>query len=239
MTIHGILPINKPRGKTSFQIVATIRRLFQEKTVGHAGTLDPFATGVLIIMIGRKFTRLSDQFLGQDKEYRAKLLLGSATDTYDLEGMTIATSFYIPSLQEIESALQQFQGTVLQIPPMFSAKKVEGKKLYELARQGKTIERKPCPVHLKTELLSYHYPYIDLKIQCSKGTYIRSIAHDLGNQLTSHAHLVELERTRSGNFHLNSCFNFEELLSMNIQEDIFSLTDEGIINAHFQRTCRT
>ncbi|MDR3624005.1 MAG: tRNA pseudouridine(55) synthase TruB [Chlamydiales bacterium] len=228
--MKGILPVTKPLGKTSFYVVACIRRLFSEKTVGHAGTLDPFATGVMIILIGKAFTRQSNQFLNQDKEYVTRLLLGKSTDTYDLDGQITATSDYVPTLSEIEAKLQLFQGTIEQTPPMFSAKKVNGKKLYELARQGKTIERKPCVINVQTELLSYAYPYLDLKVTCSKGTYIRSIAHDLGLLLSSYAHLTELKRTRSGQFSLDCCLDLEKLLSINFSESFFSVDEQGIIH---------
>src|SRR5262249_44547105 len=130
--IEGILLVNKPRGKTSFSLVATLRKSLGVKKIGHAGTLDPFATGVMVMLIGRAYTRLSDQFLGQDKEYLAELCLGLATDTYDSEGQVVSRSEFVPSQKCIEETIQQFQGEIIQIPPMFSAKKINGKKLYEL-----------------------------------------------------------------------------------------------------------
>jgi len=198
--IEGILIVNKPKGKTSFSLVYELRKCLGVKKIGHAGTLDPFATGVMVMLIGRNYTRLSDQFLTSDKEYIAHVFLGVETDTYDCEGQITATSESIPSIQEIEEQIKLFQGEVEQIPPMFSAKKQNGKKLYELARKGETVERKPCKVTLSTEILSYTYPHLVLKVACSKGTYIRSIAHDLGVILGCGAHLTDLTRTRSGNF---------------------------------------
>jgi len=209
--IEGILPINKTRGKTSFFFVSLLRRLCQERTVGHAGTLDPFATGVLILLVGRKYTRLSDKFLHQDKEYVATLCLGKSTDSYDCEGQTTATSTLVPPLHAVEEALTSFQGTILQTPPMFSAKKVQGKKLYELARKGIHIERQAQSITLQTTLLDYDYPFLRLRIACSKGTYIRSIAEDLGNLLGCGGHLCELSRTRSGLFSLEDCAQGELL----------------------------
>lgn len=203
----GILLVNKPRGKTSFSLVSCLRKIYGVDKIGHAGTLDPFATGVMVLLVGRTFTRLSDQFLGQDKEYAARVYLGKTTDSYDCDGNITATSDHIPTLAEIETALMSFQGKVQQTPPMFSAKKVKGKKLYELARKGVTIEREAKEVTLKTELVQYEYPYLDLLITCSKGTYIRTVAHDLGQMLGCGAHLSELTRTRSGPFHLKDCID--------------------------------
>ncbi|MBS0621307.1 MAG: tRNA pseudouridine(55) synthase TruB [Verrucomicrobia bacterium] len=202
---EGILPINKPVGKTSFSLVGLLRRLTGIRTIGHAGTLDPFADGVMILLIGKRFTTQSHRFLNQDKEYIATVRLGIITDTYDTEGQIISESPLVPTLSEIESALLAFQGTILQTPPMFSAKKVDGKKLYELARKGVTIERAAVPVTLRIELISYTYPELVIKVACSKGTYIRSLAFDLGNHLGCGAHLSSLTRTRSGHFSLSDC----------------------------------
>lgn len=204
---QGILLVNKPRGKTSFSMVASLRKLLGVKKIGHAGTLDPFATGVLVMLIGRQFTRLSDQFLGSDKEYLAQVCLGIVTDTYDCDGQILQRSDHIPDQRELESAIAMFQGEVDQVPPMFSAKKINGKKLYELARKGHSVERKPVKVNLCTSILNYEYPYVNLMVTCSKGTYIRSIAYDLGNILGCGAHLSNLQRRRSGQFHLNECFD--------------------------------
>lgn len=202
---EGILLVNKPRGKTSFSLISSLRRLSGIQKIGHAGTLDPFATGVMILLVGKTFTRLSDHFLHHDKEYQAKVHLGIQTDTFDCEGQVLAQSSHIPSLTDIQNALKNFQGTILQTPPMFSAKKVKGKKLYELARKGIEIPREAVPVTIETHFLSYNYPFLELKITCSKGTYIRSLAHDLGIQLGTGAHLTELTRTRSGPFTLEEC----------------------------------
>lgn len=209
--IEGILPINKQTGCSSFFLVKVLRKLTKIKKIGHAGTLDPFAQGVMILLIGKNYTKLSDQFLHSDKEYRAKIHLGVETTTYDIEGEAIGSSSYEPSLSEIKTALEKFQGTIEQIPPMFSAKKVQGQKLYQLARKGKTIERSPSRIRLKTDLISYQYPFLELNIACSKGTYIRSLAHDLGNLLTCKGHLTSLTRTRSGNYDLKSCIDQKNL----------------------------
>lgn len=213
-SVEGILLVNKPKGKTSFSLVASLRKKLKVAKIGHAGTLDPFATGVMVMLIGRNFTRLSDSFLTSDKEYLAELTLGCQTDTYDCDGAVTAQSPSIPSLEEVKEALKAFQGEVSQTPPMFSAKKVNGKKLYELARKGKEIERESVKVHMECELIAYSYPHLVLRVSCSKGTYVRSIAHDLGLKLGCGAFLSKLERTRSGSFHLKDCLDGGSLNDM-------------------------
>lgn len=205
MNTNGILLVDKAVGSTSFYLVSLLRRLTKVEKIGHAGTLDPFATGVMVMLIGRDYTRRSNEFLNKDKEYRATLQLGITTDTYDIEGQITARSEKIPTLAEIELALAAFQGEVSQIPPMYSAKKVEGKKLYDLARKGISIERQPVKVQLSIKLVSYNYPMLDIEVACSKGTYIRSLAHDIGQFLACGAHLFELARIRSGSFHIGEC----------------------------------
>lgn len=216
MTKEGILLIDKPAGKTSFYLVNVLRKILGVKKIGHAGTLDPFATGVMVMLVGRKYTQKSDTFIKQGKSYRTTIRLGVETDSYDCDGNVLSTSDLVPSQEQIEEALKHFQGQVEQIPPMFSAKKVKGQKLYELARQGKVIERKPVTIELKTTLLRYEYPEVDLLIDCSKGTYVRSIAHDLGKMLGCGAHLSQLVRTQSGSFKLDDCIKLEELNRDNV-----------------------
>lgn len=203
----GILLVNKPKEKTSFSLVAALRRLLKVKKIGHAGTLDPFATGVMIMLIGKQYTRMSDRFLGADKEYLAQVLLGVETDSYDCDGQITHRSDIKPSKDELLKALENFQGQIEQIPPMFSAKKRQGKKLYELARKGIVVEREPVSINVRTDLIAYEYPFADIRVQCSKGTYIRSIAHDLGKLLGCGAHLSALQRVRSGAFHLQNCID--------------------------------
>lgn len=208
---QGILPINKPKGKTSFSLVHALRRKTGVRKIGHTGTLDPFASGVMILLVGKSFTTRSQEYMDQDKEYLATVHLGIETTTYDPEGDVTATSGHIPTQQDIEVALKAFQGEILQVPPMFSAKKIKGKKLYEMARKGIEIQRAACPVTLKTDLLEYHYPFLTLNVHCSKGTYIRSIAHDLGKALETGAHLSALIRTRCGTYRLDDCLSGEGL----------------------------
>lgn len=206
---QGVIFIDKPIGKTSFSLVATLRRRLGVKKIGHCGTLDPLASGLMILLVGRNYTRLADQCLAEEKEYLATLQLGVATDSYDAEGQVTATSELIPTPEQLQEALKGFQGQVDQIPPMFSAKKVKGRKLYELARKGEVIERAAVRVTLNVELLSYQYPNIELRITCSKGTYVRSIAHDLGQTLGCGAHLIALRRTRSGSFRIEESVNLD------------------------------
>jgi tRNA pseudouridine55 synthase len=207
----GILLVDKAAGSTSFHLVSLLRRLTRIEKIGHAGTLDPFATGVMVMLIGREYTTRSNEFLCADKMYRTTLQLGVVTDTYDLEGQVVSRSELRPSLVEVELALKTFQGDILQVPPMYSAKKVEGKKLYDLARKGVTIERQPVKVNVSMKLIRYEYPLLELEVSCSKGTYIRSLAHDIGQFLHCGAHLIELTRLRSGSFRIEECIP-QELL---------------------------
>lgn len=205
--MEGILLVNKPQGKTSFGLIRQLRRLTGVRKIGHAGTLDPFATGVMVLLIGKEYTTLSNQLLCADKEYLAEVSLGVSTDTYDCDGKVVARSKRIPLAEELCEALQRFQGEIDQIPPMFSAKKVQGRKLYSLARMGESIERPAVRVRVETELLQYDYPKLHIRVACSKGTYIRSIAHELGELLGCGAHLSQLQRIRSGSFCLEECID--------------------------------
>lgn len=207
MQPEGILLLNKPRGKTSFSLVGLLRKRLGIKKIGHAGTLDPFATGVMVMLIGRNYTRLSDQFLTCDKEYLAELHLGATTDTFDCDGQILSTSSLIPTQEEIEACVASFQGKQLQTPPMFSAKKIGGKKLCDLARKGQIVEREPVEIDVKISVVSYNYPKLVLNVACSKGTYIRSLGHDIGAKLGCGAHLTSLCRTRSGTFLLSDCLD--------------------------------
>lgn len=218
--ISGILLVNKPRDKTSFSLVGVLRRLLKVKKIGHAGTLDPFATGVMVMLIGRTYTRLSDSFLCADKEYVAQVHLGIETDSFDCDGIITNRSEHKPSLVQVKEAIKSFNGEIEQVPPMFSAKKQCGKKLYELARKGLSVERRAVRITVATQLVAYTYPHLTLSIQCSKGTYIRSIAHDLGRLLDCGAHLSELQRTRSGTFLLENCIDGSTLFKPDCKAEI-------------------
>ena len=209
---QGILLVDKPASKSSFYLVNVLRRITGIKKIGHSGTLDPFATGVMVMLVGKDYTRRSQEFTGHDKAYTTTLFLGKSTDSYDIEGQITATSDLVPTFEQIQEALTHFQGTIEQVPPMFSAKKHKGKRLYELARKGETVERPPVHVNVMVELVEYTYPHLKLAIHCSKGTYIRSIGHDLGERLGCHAHLETLTRTKSGPFSLNECVTVDQLM---------------------------
>lgn len=219
-SLQGLLLVDKPLGKTSFDLVQAARRLFKERCIGHAGTLDPLATGLMVLLIGRPFTKQSDSFLGQDKAYQTRLHLGSATTTYDQEGEITSESSYIPTNEEVMNSIAAFQGRIQQEPPMYSAKKVGGKKLCDLARKGLVIERKLIEVTVQITLLSYEYPYIDLAISCSKGTYIRTLGHDIGKKLGTFAHLESLRRLKSGAFSLDQAIDGNSLF-----DPSFSIND--------------
>ncbi len=213
----GFLNINKPQGITSHDVVAQIRRGLKQRglgavKVGHAGTLDPMATGVLILCLGAA-TRLSDDVMHGEKQYRATLKFGETTDTYDAEGQTLITrDASALTRDQIDAALPAFTGDILQVPPMYSAIKQGGKKLYDLARQGQTVEREPRTVTIRAlEIVSWDSPSFILDVTCSAGTYIRSLAYDLGEALNVGAHLTGLIRTRSGAFALDHAFTLEDL----------------------------
>lgn len=194
----GFLVVDKPQGMTSHDVVAKVRRGIGVKRIGHAGTLDPMATGVLVLCIGQA-TRLSEYVMDSTKVYTAAVRLGIETDTYDADGQIIAThdTSHLTSA-DIESALAHFQGAVEQVPPMYSAIKQGGKKLYELAREGKEVERTARTVSMQTTLRDLNLPDLTIRVDCSAGTYIRSIAHDLGAMLGVGAHLTALRRDASG-----------------------------------------
>jgi tRNA pseudouridine55 synthase len=214
---EGLLLIDKPSGVSSFFMVNILRRRLKQPKVGHAGTLDPFATGLLILLFGRTWTRQADSFLNGNKEYEATVFLGSTTDTFDCTGQTTSTSPHIPTIDEITAVLAEFQGECLQTPPMYSAKKIDGKRLYSLARQGLTVEREPQKVSLVTTLCGYDYPRLDIHVCCSKGTYIRSLAYDMGQKLGCGAHLQTLRRTRSGHFFVDNALSLQQIDGMDFE----------------------
>ena len=209
----GLALIDKPVGKTSFYLVSFLRKLTSVKCIGHAGTLDPYATGVMVMLVGKPFTTKANQLISLGKEYEARLKFGVSTDSFDLDGTVTFESPIIPTISEIEEVVKEFQGEILQLPPMFSAKKINGQKLYNLARSGQTIERQPKKVFAEVKILNYAYPYLDIHVTCSSGTYIRAIADDIGTKLKCGAHLVALKRTKVGPFNLSECQSIEELSS--------------------------
>lgn len=225
--MDGALIIHKPPGLTSHDVVAEVRRILHVRRVGHTGTLDPFATGVLVILVGRA-TRLAQFLSGLDKEYEAVIRLGYATDTGDVTGKPLPgrqEDLPLPrqlSRQEIEAALESLRGEIDQVPPMYSAKKRSGRKLYELARKGEEVERKPVRVCIHKfeaikptgELLKDNLDGtfdFEVRVACSRGTYVRTLAEDFGNRLCVGAHLAELRRTRVGEFHIDDAKTLEQV----------------------------
>ncbi len=198
--VFGLLNLDKPSGPTSHDLVAAVRRGARVKKVGHAGTLDPMATGVLVLCLGPA-TRLSEYVMRSRKVYRARVHFGVVTDTYDAQGKVTARNEALPSREAVEAALAGFRGEILQVPPMYSALKRGGRKLYELARAGQQVERPPRAVTVyRLELLDWQPPFAALEVECSPGTYVRSLAHDLGQTLGCGAHLAALQRCASGRF---------------------------------------
>lgn len=213
--LNGLLVVDKPEGKTSFAVVAEVRRALRQKKAGHTGTLDPFATGVLPLCLGDA-TRIVPFILEGDKSYEAVARLGAATDTQDCTGKVIAQA-PVPALaaEQVEAVLARFRGPIDQAPPMYSAVRVDGQRLYELARQGKEVERAARRVTVHAlELVGLAGDELRLKVRCSKGTYVRTLAHDLGEALGCHAHLTALRRTESAGFTLAQAVTLPELRAL-------------------------
>lgn len=210
---NGMIVIDKPAGWTSMDVCAKLRGMFHEKRVGHAGTLDPMATGVLPVFIGRA-TRAVEFAADSDKEYIAGLKLGVVTNTQDATGEVLEERPVSITGDQLRAALGRFTGDIEQLPPMYSAVKINGKKLYELARKGKEVERKPRPVTIyELELLGWPDAGEDfqLRIRCSKGTYVRTLCHDIGQALGCGGTLAALRRTRSAGFSLNEAVTLEQV----------------------------
>lgn len=215
-TLDGVLLVDKDPDMTSHDVVAMVRRALNTKKVGHCGTLDPLATGLLIITVGRG-TKIQDLLMSEDKEYVGTMKLGVVTDSQDRQG-AVLEEHPVPALsdEQIKAAFDKFRGDFYQMPPMVSAIKKEGVPLYKLARQGKVVEREPRFVHvygagiLRTEL-----PEIDFRVLCSKGFYVRTYAHDIGAELGCGAHLTELRRTKSGKFRVDGAVTIAELRERN------------------------
>ena len=198
--LNGVLLIDKPKEFTSFDVIAVVRRLTGQKKLGHTGTLDPNATGVLPVLLGTA-TKTQDLILNHDKSYTAEFQLGKTTDTLDIWGTVTGECESSVTEEQIRRVIPNFTGEIEQIPPMYSALKVDGKKLYELAREGKTVERKARTVHFyEIDIKEINLPYVRFSVTCSKGTYIRTLCHDIGQKLGCGGCMEELIRTRSGNF---------------------------------------
>ncbi len=210
-TISGVLVVDKPVGLTSHEVVQIIRRGTNIRRAGHTGTLDPRASGVLVILLGPA-VRLSEYVSASDKRYQAVLQLGTTTDTYDADGRVLTTNPVEISEQQFETALQSFIGEIEQVPPPYSAVKIKGRKAYEMAREGEEVDLQPRRITVYSlELLEWAPPEAVIDVYCSSGTYIRSLANDLGKMLGCGAHLVGLRRTKSGRFTLRDAVPLRKL----------------------------
>jgi tRNA pseudouridine55 synthase len=215
----GVLLVDKPPALTSHDVVDRLRRHFGFKKVGHCGTLDPAATGLLIIVLERA-TKLQDRLMSEDKTYEGTLRLGATTDSQDADGEILATK-PVPALTEaeVETLFAKFRGDLQQIPPMVSAKKLHGQPLYKLHRKGQSVEREPRTVHIyDLRLLRLALPDIEFRVTCTKGTYVRTLSHDMGATLGCGAHLAALRRTRSGTLDVSRAQPLNALLQLNRQQ---------------------
>ncbi len=213
--LDGALLIDKPREWTSHDVVAKVRGQFKLKKVGHCGTLDPNATGLLILVLG-KATKLSNKLMANDKVYDGEATFGESTDSYDSDGET-TESLPVPplTLDQLNESAKEFRGDQMQVPPMVSAVKKDGVPLYKLARKGKEVEREPKFIHIyKYQYTEYKEPVGRFSVTCTKGTYVRSLVHDLGRKIGCGAHLSQLRRTRSGNLDVSQAIALEDLLKL-------------------------
>ena len=217
-TISGVLIINKHAGVTSHRIISSVRKLFDTSRVGHTGTLDPMATGVLPVLLGRA-AKASDYLMMHDKEYICEMKLGLTTDTEDVTGEILSQSEAIPDEETVLAACASFVGKIEQIPPMYSAVKVDGRKLVDIAREGGEIERKPRPVEIYgIDVHKVSDDVYSMRVACSKGTYIRTLCSDIGKKLGCGAAMQSLIRTKTGQFTLADCVTIEELDNMTFEE---------------------
>lgn len=227
---EGFLLIDKPEGITSHDVVDRLRRVTGVRRIGHAGTLDPFATGLLLVGVGRGATKRLAEIMGKDKTYEAEAVLGATSDTQDRTGTITKVvgenekGVGWPDETTVRDAMARLTGTISQVPPMYSAKKVGGKKLYELARAGQEIERKPIDVTVhEFAVLDYAPPRLVFRARCSSGTYVRTLAHDLGQALGTGAYLKELRRTAIGGFSIENALKLDALTPQNWQAHLMAL----------------
>ncbi len=227
--ISGILNIDKPAGMTSHDVVDRVRQLSGQRRAGHAGTLDPSATGVLVVCLGQA-TRVAEYLMASDKVYQAQICLGMSTDTHDAEGQVTAIAEVDVGEEEVRKALACFVGSIQQVPPMYSALKREGVPLYKLARRGIIVEREPRSIVIHSiELLDWDPPLLTIRVKCSPGTYIRALARDLGQELGCGAHLQSLARLASGRFTLEKAVSLDELAQGDWREFVHPL-DEALLD---------
>ncbi len=217
--LDGVLLVDKPRDHTSHDVIARLRGKLRMRKIGHAGTLDPMATGLLVVLVGRA-TRVSQYIISLDKEYEGTIELGKTTDSQDADGQTMETR-PVPALteDEVRAAMQGFLGDQYQTPPMFSAIKIDGVPLYKRARRGEDVEREPRFIRVMSwDLLRFESPRIDFRLRCTKGTYVRTLANDLGNKLGCGAHLCALRRTATDKLNVSQALTMEEIERLSIPE---------------------
>jgi len=230
--MDGVLNINKPSGVTSHDVVESVRKILHEKRIGHTGTLDPLATGVLVLCAGRA-TRIAQYLEAGEKEYKATMQLGVTTDTLDAQGLVLETrSYTAPDRQKVVEVLPGFIGSIMQRPPAFSAVKVAGVPSYRLAREGKAELLKPRPVTIYSiELTAFKDPVVSLLVRCSKGVYIRTLCAEIGDALGMGAHLIGLERTRSGRFTIDGAVTLgrlQEMMTAGNAEQVVTPIDDAL-----------
>ena len=216
--MKGIIVVNKPNGITSHDVVSEVRRKLHIRRVGHAGTLDPLATGVLIILVGQS-TKLFQKFVEFDKAYRATLILGTSTNSADIQGKIIQQLPYQHiELSQIEDTFKKFKGEIQQIPPMVSAVKIKGTKLYHLARKGIEIKRNSRTVKIHClKLINIQLPEVEFYLECSRGMYVRQLAEDIGKELGCGACISKIERIKVGQFHINDAIKIEDINESHIR----------------------
>ncbi len=235
--MDGVINVNKPTGITSHDVVYRLRKILNMKKIGHTGTLDPDACGVLPMCIGRG-TKLADELCAKEKQYVAELTLGLVTDTQDISGEILERNAVLLTKVEIENAIMSFVGNIEQIPPMYSAIKLNGRKLYELAREGKTVEMPPRPVTIdKIEILKIDEKMGKAKfsVDCSKGTYIRTLCHDIGRKLGCGGVMSSLKRTKSGRFLIDSAYTLEQIEEMAKREDFSFVVSVDDVLSEYER----
>ncbi len=235
--MDGIVNVNKPLGITSHDVVYRLRKILNIKKIGHTGTLDPEASGVLPMCVG-KGTKMAEYLTAADKQYLARMQLGAFTDTQDASGEVIESFEVNVTEEQIRQAVKGFIGEITQIPPMYSAIKIDGKKLYELAREGKTIEREPRKItihNIEIKSIDLQNNTVDMLVDCSKGTYIRTLCNDIGVSLGCGGHMSALHRTKSGRFHIDTAFTLEQLAEMAEKGDFSFMTPVGEALPEYKR----
>ena len=231
-TIQGLLLVDKPSGWTSFDVVNYVRRIVatlenkkpKNCKVGHTGTLDPLATGLLILLIGKEYTRRAGELTKLDKTYEVTMKLGVSSTTADDEGEKTAVSDIVPTVDAVVAALQKFSGDIMQVPPIFSAMKVNGQRAYKLAREGKAVEMEARPVTIHANvLLDYHYPLVRFTSSVCSGTYVRSLVVDLGIELTTGAYMSDLRRTHIDSYEISHASEVKDLTVDNLSKILLTL----------------